>query len=368
MGKRVGNILGAFSDGAILFPLIATLSMGSGYSSSTLFVSTGLIYFFSGLYFRIPMPVQPLKAIAIAAVVSGASYQEVRMAGALVGVSCVLLALLPTDRLANRIPPYFVHAIQLSLGLMLLRRAVEILIPLFPHFFTFENLVLSCIVTLCWALSRFSGLSPLGFLAAAGAIIGITHTKEAIALPLHAVGSFRWEIVLALTLPQILLTSANSVIATRDVATRYFGKKADRVTIGRLLTSIGVGNILMALFGGLPFCHGSGGMTAHVRGGSNHWSSNFVIGFFSLFLAFLELFLGNMALNYPRLLLSLLLGLVGYYHIGLALPSWRVSNNRPTLLAVGVTTFVTQNLIYGLIVGTTFLAFFRLYYHRKAIA
>ena len=51
-----------------------------------LFASAGIIYVLSGLWFRVPMPVQPLKAIAIAAVVSGASYLEVRWAGAVVGL------------------------------------------------------------------------------------------------------------------------------------------------------------------------------------------------------------------------------------------------------------------------------------------
>ena len=65
--KLANNIMGAFADGAVLFPLLITLSTQNGMNLSYLLLSAGLAYVVSGYVFRVPMSVQPLKSIAIAA-------------------------------------------------------------------------------------------------------------------------------------------------------------------------------------------------------------------------------------------------------------------------------------------------------------
>lgn len=368
MAKKLGNILGAFSDGAILFPLIAALAQCSGFSSAVLFVSTGFVYILAGIWFRIPMPVQPLKAIAIAAVVSGASYLEVRWAGAIVGALCVCLLVLRVDKMADRVPSYLVHGIQAGLGVMLLRRAFEIGWDIAPHLGSHQTFIILGACLFCWLVSHLTGLSLLGLLAAGGTLVGIARTSSDALITAASVHSVRWEIVLVLALPQIVLTSANSVLATHDVAHRYFGERARKVTISGLLGSIGFGNLIVSAFGGLPFCHGSGGMTAHVRGGSNHCTSNLVIGTFLVGLAVAQLFWGKIQLRYPPLLLAILLGVVGFYHVRLAAPSWKTGAYRATLFAMGSVALISQNLLWALACGifTATLSFFH-YSKRAAI-
>src|SRR5690606_37983249 len=92
------------------------------------------------------------------------------------------------------------------------------------------------------------------------------------------IAPLRYDIILALVLPQLALTLTNSVVGTEAAARRYFGERAGRVTASRLLRSIGLGNMLVAPLGGLPFCHGSGGVTAHVKGGAQTWHMNLIIG------------------------------------------------------------------------------------------
>lgn len=352
MAKKFGNALGAFADGAILFPLIAALTNRSGFSSAMLFASAGIIYVLSGLWFRVPMPVQPLKAIAIAAVVSGASYLEVRWAGAVVGLFCVVLLLFRVDKFANHVPSYLIHGIQAGLGLMLLRKAFEGgLEASFIHPDISQSLLILGACAFAWLLSHFFGLSLLGLLAAGGAIVGISlSSADAAAVP-STVSAVRWDFILALALPQVVLTSANSVLATHDVAQRYFGERARRVTISGLLASIGFGNLAVSAVGGLPFCHGSGGVTAHFRGGSYHWSSNVIIGAFCLLLAGAQVVWGKTILNYPPLLLGILLGVVGYHHVKLAAPSWRIPAMRPTLIVMGAVALLSQNLLWSAAFG-----------------
>lgn len=297
------------------------------------------------------MPVQPLKAIAIAAVVSGASYLEVRWAGAVVGLFCVILLLFKIDKFADRVPSYLIHGIQAGLGLMLLRRAFEGGLEGFAHPDLFQSFFILGACAAAWLLSYLFGLSLLGLLAAGGTIVGISISPTDATALSSQVHSIRWDFVLALALPQVVLTSANSVLATHEVAKRYFGEKARRVTISGLLASIGLGNLAVSAVGGLPFCHGSGGVTAHVRGGSYHWSSNLIIGAFCLGLAGVQIFWGKTTLNYPPLLLGILLGIVGYHHVMLAAPSWRIPATRPTLIVMGTVALLSQNLLTSLAFG-----------------
>jgi len=351
MARVLRNILGSFSDGAILFPLIAAISSGTGVSSAKLFLTTGLVYFVSGLWFRVPMAVQPLKAIAIAAIVSGASFLEIRLAGALLGVLCLASLILPVEKIKARIPQYVIQGIQLSLGLMLMRRGLEVFCPLLPHFWETPNLFLvaGCLVSVI--MGSAVNFSFLGVLAALGVVLGLTHMAPD-PLPTPIIQSkLNLERILFLVVPQLLLTGTNSVISTCDVAHRYFGAQAKRVTVRSLLMSIGFGNGLVAWMGGLPFCHGSGGVTAHVRGGSDHWLSNFVIGFFLFGLALFQIYGAHVALQYPPFLLGVMLFIVGGYHALLARPSWKNISLRPTLIAIGLVSAFTNNLLLGVTAG-----------------
>ncbi|MBI3534590.1 MAG: hypothetical protein HY072_03770 [Deltaproteobacteria bacterium] len=151
----------------------------------------------------------------------------------------------------------------------------------------------------------------------------------------------RIDVILLLVLPQIALTLANSVIGTKDVVNRYYGKIKHRVEINNLLYSIGFGNIISALVGGLPFCHGSGGVTAHYRGGANHFISNLIMGVFLLFLAFIYLKNGQWLLNYPLPFTAILLIATGIFHLNLARPTWETKYGKIKLfLATCVAIFL----------------------------
>jgi hypothetical protein len=282
--------------------------------------------------------------------VSNASSIEVRLASAVVGVFCLSLWVLKPDRFADRVPKYLIHGIQAGLGLMLLRRAAESGFEGLSQGTPSQTFLILIGCLTAWGFSLISGLPLLGLIAAMGTLVGISHSKT-LPIPTHVIHSIRWDFVLALTLPQVVLTTANSVLGTYDVATRYFGEEASRTTISRLLASIGLGNLAVSLVGGLPFCHGSGGLTAHYRGGSNHWTSNLFIGGFCLLLAGIQFFGGGTTLNYPPLLLSFLLGVVGYHHFKLASPSWKMPMFRPALIAMGIIALTTQNLLWSLALG-----------------
>ena len=121
-----------------------------------------------------------------------------------------------------------------------------------------------------------------------------------------------------LVVPQLPLTFANSCIATADAARGYFGAAASRVTAGRLAVSLGLGNVLAGLLGGMPVCHGAGGLTAHRSFGARTGRAPIFLGTILVVLALVAgQVTGGALAGFPVWILAALLGVAGGLHIQL---------------------------------------------------
>lgn len=351
MHKKLSNITGAFADGAILLPLLALLATQTGFDGAVLLATAGLAYIVAGFVFKVPMSVQPLKSVAIAAIAMGASMAEVRLSAFAVGLLCLCLSFFPANQWAEKIPRNLVHGLQLGLGVVLMLKGLDILsgnlTPLYLAIFVLVSLAVILI-------SEWSTLPILGWVATGALLMAFFIEPTQMALPVVVHEGVRIDILLALILPQIALTLTNSVVGTCDVSKCYFGKGAEKVTAVRLLRSIGVGNMLFSAIGGLPFCHGSGGVTAHVKGGSNHWVSNLIIGMTLVLLALAVYISGVFFLTYPVILTAVLLFAVGYFHLKLAKPSWQINGYRLQLVGMALVALITQNMLWVLLAGVVF--------------
>ncbi len=347
--RCAGDISGAFADGAILFPLLVALAWQTGASATIMLLTTAVAYLVAGWLFRLPIPVQPLKSLAITAIAVSASVAELRIAGAALGIIFLVIALADVNRLAKLVPAVVVHGIQLGLGVILLLKALALI--------GFDPLMLASVaagVLAILALKHVTGRPILGGVAVASLLWGLWEAAPAAAAAETA--AVRPWVIAMLVLPQIALSLTNAVLGTQRTAQAYFGRDADRVTPRRLLSSIGFGNIAVAAVGGMPFCHGSGGVTAHVHGGSRSEWSNIVIASTLIVLA-LALHFGSGGLPaYPAALQAILLGVVGLLHMQLARASWQSNETRPILLAMGGAALLTQNMLIVLIAGCTLLA------------
>lgn len=341
------NFAGSFADAAVLFPLLILLGASGQFSPTLLFASAGLAYLLSGFYFRIPMPVQPLKSIAIAGLAIGASAQEIRLSAALLGLSCVLVILFRLDAWMERVPARVVHQVQLGLGVLLLFQATRALGV--SDVYSYFAVVL--LVGIMLFLPDWMGIPWMGLIAVSGMVyVAVSGFASSVAIQeVKAHNDLRVSIALGLFFPQLALTFANSVLGTRAAVKVYFPKALPLVTTRALLASIGLGNLFMAGIGGLPFCHGSGGLTAHVRGGSNRWWSNFFIGGFLLLLAFQLWLMGSKALGIPVILVSSLLFVTGVHHFRLARETYLQRWGFLRLSAAFLTAVFSQNLLLVLL-------------------
>jgi hypothetical protein len=155
---------------------------------------------------------------------------------------------------------------------------------------------------------------------------------------------------LVLVLPQVPLTFANSCVATADVAARYYGADAARVRVGRLATTLGAANLVAGGLGGMPVCHGAGGLTAHRAFGARTGGAPIVMGITLLVLALgLGASLAGLLTGFPLPVLAGLLGVAGLLHLGL-LRDLRGVGPWAVALVVGVVGFL-GHLAVGLLVG-----------------
>ena len=181
MHKKLSNITGAFADGAVLLPLLALLATQTGFDGAILLASAGLAYIISGLIFKVPMSVQPLKSVAIAAIAMGASMEEVRLSAFAVGFVCLLLSFFPANQLAEKIPRRLIHGLQLGLGVVLMLKGIDTLMlnPTIVYILMFIILSLAIIL-----ISEWSTLPVLGWVATlALAIAFFVEPSKALTLP-----------------------------------------------------------------------------------------------------------------------------------------------------------------------------------------
>lgn len=337
------NMMGAFSDAAVLFPLLILLSQTAGFSSTTALLTTGLAYIVAAWIFRVPMSVQPLKSIAIASLAVGATFTEVRVSALLLGLVCVAVSFLDVDRISRKVPESIIHQLQVGLGVLLVLQG-------FHHGFGFGVLALAALMVL---LPEVRGVPLLGFIATGGFLYAVFQPGLASdSLSNLSYSAVRPGLILMLLIPQLVLTSANSVLATRNVCRRYFGEeRASRVTLRKLLLLIGLGNIAVSAVGGMPFCHGSGGVTAHFRGGSNRAWSTALMGVVLVGLAAVQFFYGGAVIIYPPFLIASLLVATGFFHLKLAAPTVYARFGWMKLGSAAILTLVTRNLIWVLVLA-----------------
>ncbi|MEJ2283077.1 MAG: putative sulfate/molybdate transporter, partial [Desulfobacterales bacterium] len=154
----------------------------------------------------------------------------------------------------------------------------------------------------------------------------------------------------ALVLPQIPMTLGNAVIAYADLSKDYFGAKSERVTYKSACISMALANILAVTIGGMPLCHGAGGLAAHYRFGARTAGSNLMIGGIFVVLA---LMLGDESLAVIYLLpLSVLGILLLFAGSQLALTIMDLEKRKDffvVMFMLGIT--LASNLAAGFIVG-----------------
>ncbi len=278
---------GAFGDMGTSLPLLIAVIAASGISGPKVFVIFGIMQIISGIAYGIPMSVQPLKAVAMIVIAQKLDGNVIFASGLAIGIVMLALALSGTlEKLCRIIPETVVRGIQLALGLQLAMTAVKTYIP--------SAGVPGYILAITSAIIGFALLGnrkyPPAFLLIGTGIMyylvsgGWNNLPEAAAKHHHvfAIQSFA-DIVtgfFVLALPQIPMSIGNSIFATEKIAKDLFPEK--NITVRKIGITYGLMNIASSFFGGMPVCHGSGGMAGHHAFGARTGGSVIIAGIFMI--------------------------------------------------------------------------------------
>ncbi|MCA1682563.1 MAG: putative sulfate/molybdate transporter [Actinobacteria bacterium] len=351
---------GAVADLGVLLPIAVALIVANGLSPTAVLLPAALLYLAAGSAYRIPVPVQPLKAFGAIAIAKGLGPDEIAAGALLMGAIFLVVGQTGIlDRVARAFPTPLIRGVQLTVGVLFLEIAWRLVhhpakafaghaLPVSTAF----GLAVAGLVVLV-ALRR-AHITLL--LVCAGVVIMFVTATGPIELgpsSIPAPGIDGHALTTALTvlvLPQLPLSFANSCLATADAARVYYGRAAERVTPGRLATTLGAANLLAGTMGGMPVCHGAGGLTAHRTFGARSGGAPIMMGAALLVVALVfGAGLASLLTAFPLPILAALLAVAGLLHIGLLRD---LSDARGWATAVLVGTLgIFVNLAVGLAAG-----------------
>lgn len=320
------EISGSLGDLGTLIPILISLSITHQVSLASSLVFGGLFNILSGFMFGVPICVQPMKAIAAAALSKQLSNEEIASAGMFVSGVVFFLGVTGLLTLVNRwIPLPVIKGIQVGAGLQLMFKAVDMLAPLawWGSSIKWQDnywwVLFTCAIVLVgFKFKRFPSAFVVFIIGLIIAIIDLVINKkqgprfEIIHFPIvvPSPSQFVNGIVQA-GIGQFPLTTLNSVIAVIALANELFPQQGP-FTPRPMAASVGIMNLIGCWFGSMPFCHGSGGLAGQYRFGARTEVSTLVLGLIKLFLG---LFLGQSLLGllncFPKSILAVLLFVSG---------------------------------------------------------
>ncbi|MGE3626990.1 MAG: putative sulfate/molybdate transporter [Hyphomicrobiales bacterium] len=285
------ELSGALGDLGTLLPLMLGTIAVVGMAPMPVVLGFAVFYIATAAYYRLPIPVQPMKAVAAVLLTAQLGPAALAASGVIIGAVLLILGLTGwITRLARIVPQSVLAGLQVGLGLALGLVALDLMAS--------APLLAAVTVGILLALLFYSrGPSALIALTVAVALaqalgipgMGMETTSSAVYFSLPAWPS--WEelqnAVSLYVLPQLSLTFTNAVLITALLAGDYFGERATHVTPKRLSITSGIANLLLTPFGALPMCHGAGGLAAHYRFGARSGTAPLALGLLLLAIALL---------------------------------------------------------------------------------
>lgn len=278
------ELAGSFGDIGTDFPLVAGMILAGGLDAASVLIMFGAMQVFSGLVYGLPMPAQPLKAVAVI-VIAGEVGPEVLYGGGLaIGAAMLLLSVSGlVDWLDRVLPKAVIRGIQFGLGLKLAHLALGDYVASAG---TVGYALAGAAFLLVVVLSGSRRLPPaipviglgLAFAFATRPALWDLGAAAGFALPEPTVpsGGAILEGFLVLGLAQIPLSLGNSIFATRQLVTDLFPDREESAR--KIGFTYSLMNLVSPFLSGIPTCHGSGGLAGHHAFGGRTGGSPLIYG------------------------------------------------------------------------------------------
>jgi MFS superfamily sulfate permease-like transporter len=356
---------GAFGDLGTLLPFVLAYIAVVKMDPLGILLGFGVAMIAVGLYYHTPVPVQPMKAIGAVAATQAAQTviitpQAVVAGGLATGLFWLILGATGlAQKISRLVPRPIAIGIVLGLGFAFMVEGLKMMagewIVAGAGLALTLLLLSNRVVPAMFVLLLFGAGAAL--LAEPGLASELAGVRVDFRLPAFAPAAIGWSDLLAgvvfLALPQLPLTFGNAILALKEENNRLFPDRP--VTERAVSTSTGLMNLFGAAVGGVPMCHGAGGMAGHTRFGARTGGSVVILG---VILCIVALLFGDSVATllkiFPHPVLGVVLFLTGAQ---LALGSCEFSKQKDERFATLVTAgCAAWNVGLGFVIGWSVLA------------
>ncbi|MBN1277217.1 MAG: putative sulfate/molybdate transporter [Deltaproteobacteria bacterium] len=360
------ELAGSMGDFGTLFPLAIGYIAVCGLNPAGLLVMMGLANIATGLVYRLPMPIEPMKLLAIAAIAQHWSPSMVYASGFAMGIIWLLFSFTGIiGWIAKITPGSVIWGIQIALGVLLAFEALRM-------------------ISFCWSLGIFCVLIVLilrkNRYAPASVVLMILGLAimflkgqfqhidpPGLTFPSLSGFSLReiWQTMVLAGFAQIPLTAANAVIATSSLIKAYWPER--KVSEKCLALNMGIMNTIMPFLGGMPLCHGAGGLAGQYYFGARTGGTNIIEGLIEISLGlFLAGSISALFAAFPTAVIGAMMFLVG---IELTKFARNIRWNLDLIpLATTLIVSLAANMAYGFIAGLLAHYLPRLVFRNKGLS
>jgi Molybdate transporter of MFS superfamily len=353
---------GAFGDLGTLIPFVMAYIAVLKIEPFGILFSFGAAMLICGLYYKTPFPVQPMKAIGAVAATQAAqtaviTQGAVYSAGLVTGAIWLVLGLTgAATQIAKLIPRMVAIGIVLGLGLGFMLEGIKMM--------NSDWLVAAIGLAGTLLLLRNRAIPVMFLLLFFGAVCALIQSPEALAalralkfefripsLSFSRITAYDFAVGgILLALPQLPLTLGNAIVAITEENNRLFPDRP--ITERAVAISTGLVNLVGGAVGGVPMCHGAGGMAGHVAFGARTGGAPIILGVVLLCLAFFcSGSIGAILTIFPRAVLGIILFLTG---VQLALGACDFSKSKSErFITLATAGFAMWNVGLAFAVGLT---------------
>jgi len=358
------ELAGSMGDFGTLLPLAIGFIVVCGMDPAGFLVMMGLMNIATGLIYRLPVPIQPKKVIAVMAIAQQWSPPMIYATGFGTGIIWLFLAVTGwIQKIADHTPKSVVRGIQIALGILLGWEGVKMMLGMGAWSAAAEVLgsrylslalgILSVVVVLTLRKNKYApaGLVLIGMGALVILLQGSWADILRIQFKLPSLTTFTvddvWQGMLKAGFAQLPLTATNAVLATAALIKEYWPERP--VSERKLALNMGLINTTTTFFGGMPMCHGAGGLAGQYYFGARTGGANIIEGAIEIGLGlFLSSAIVALFSAFPMSIVGAMMLMVGW-----SLVRYLFSLRRKDLAPAGVTILVSliSNIAFGFVAG-----------------
>jgi len=343
------ELAGSTGDFGTLLPLAMGYIYVCGLNPAGFLVMMGLANIVTGLVYRLPMPIEPMKVLAVAAIAQHWTPSMVQASAFGMGVAWIIFAVTGiVGWIAKITPPSVIRGIQAALGIMLAIEAAKLLLT---------GWLLGIISILVVIVLRNNRYAPAGvvLMALGMAVIYVKGGFQDIAAPAFSIPPVNsvsldeaWDTMVIAGFAQIPLTITNATIATAALIAAYWPGR--QVTVRNLSWNQGIMNMAAAFFGGMPMCHGAGGLAGQYYFGARTGGANIIEGLLEISLGlFLSASIAGLFSVFPAAVIGAMMLMVGIELVMFTVETKTRMDVIP--LAVTVIVSLSTNMALGFLAG-----------------